>query len=159
MGSHEGSEPQLDDVTAAVRSLVEMMRGNGLTKIDVSVGDVSIKLRAGGVREVIVAAGEPRDLGGSVADPAAEPSRGGHVITAPMIGTYYGSPGPGEPAFVRPGDRIEAGQTIGIIEAMKIMNEISADRGGVVAEILVANAQPVEYGSPLVRLTLDESGV
>ncbi len=74
-------------------------------------------------------------------------------ITAPMIGTFYSSPSPGEPPFVRLGDRIEAGQVVGIIEAMKIMNEIVADRPGIVADIMVENAQAVEYGSPLLRLT------
>jgi acetyl-CoA carboxylase biotin carboxyl carrier protein len=69
-----------------------------------------------------------------------------------MIGTYYAAPGPGEPVFIEPGDEIEVGQTIAIIEAMKIMNEIAADRAGVVLEVLVRNAQAVEYGQPLLRL-------
>ena len=73
-------------------------------------------------------------------------------MTAPMIGTYYASPSPGDPPFVQVGDAVEVGQTIGIIEAMKIMNEIAADRNGVVAEVLVANSQAVEYGSPLIRI-------
>jgi acetyl-CoA carboxylase biotin carboxyl carrier protein len=79
----------------------------------------------------------------------------GHVVKAPMIGTFYASPAPGEPPFVHLGDHVSAGQTIGIIEAMKIMNEIVADRSGIVAEILAANAQAVEYGSPLLRLELE----
>ncbi|HEU0115146.1 MAG TPA: acetyl-CoA carboxylase biotin carboxyl carrier protein, partial [Thermomicrobiales bacterium] len=74
------------------------------------------------------------------------------VITAPMVGSYYAAPSPGSPPFIEIGDAIEPGQPIGIIEAMKIMNEIVADRGGVVDAILVENGQAVEYGSPLVRL-------
>jgi acetyl-CoA carboxylase biotin carboxyl carrier protein len=74
-----------------------------------------------------------------------------------MIGTYYTSPAPGAPAFVRVGERIESGQVIGIIEAMKIMNEIPAEQGGVVVELLATNAQAVEYGSPLLRIILDEA--
>jgi acetyl-CoA carboxylase biotin carboxyl carrier protein len=78
----------------------------------------------------------------------------GHIVTAPMIGTFYASPTPSDPPFVRLGDTVHAGQTIGIIEAMKIMNEIVADRSGVVTEIMAINAQAVEYGSPLMRLDL-----
>ena len=70
-----------------------------------------------------------------------------------MVGTFYTSPTPSAPAFVGVGDFVVAGQTIGIIEAMKIMNEITADRSGVVVEFLIDNAQPVEYGSPLIRVT------
>jgi acetyl-CoA carboxylase biotin carboxyl carrier protein len=69
-----------------------------------------------------------------------------------MIGTYYAAPSPGDAPFVQIGDEVEVGQAIGIIEAMKIMNEIIADRSGIVLEVLVENAQPVEYGSPLLRL-------
>jgi acetyl-CoA carboxylase biotin carboxyl carrier protein len=76
----------------------------------------------------------------------------GHLISAPMIGTFYASPSPGAPPFVQRGDQVFAGQTIGIIEAMKIMNEISADRAGMVLDVLVENGEPVEYGSPLIRL-------
>ena len=73
-------------------------------------------------------------------------------ITAPMIGIFYASPTPGTPPFVSEGDVVELGQTIGVIEAMKIMNEIAADRSGLVDAVLVASGQPVEYGSPLFRL-------
>jgi acetyl-CoA carboxylase biotin carboxyl carrier protein len=152
----DGEQPTLDAVTAAVRSLVEVMRGNGLTELDVTAGSVSIRLRT------------PKSGGGS-----KQPARSdnapataetpvvvldGHIVTAPMIGTFYSSPSPGEPPFVRIGDAVQAGQTIGIIEAMKIMNEIVADRAGVVVEIFVGNAQAVEYGSPLLRLDLDGDG-
>ena len=74
------------------------------------------------------------------------------MITAPMIGTFYSAPAPGDSPFVQVGDEIEVGQVIGIIEAMKIMNEIIADRSGIVVEVLAESAQAVEYGSPLVRL-------
>jgi acetyl-CoA carboxylase biotin carboxyl carrier protein len=145
-------------VTATVRSLVDVMRGNGLTELDVTSGSVSIRLRA------------PKGGGGSkpaphsegVSESAERPAAAldGHFVTAPMIGTFYASPAPGEPPYVRVGDTVQAGQTIGIIEAMKIMNEIVADRAGVVLEVFVGNAQAVEYGSPLLRLDLqgDDDG-
>lgn len=157
MTTNEQSDHQLSDVTTAVRSLVELMQANGLSKIDVTVGDVSIRLRAGGSRQEIVSVAPAPEV--QIAPPAVlAPAPVGYVVTAPMIGTFYASSGPGEAPFVRVGDRIEAGQTIGIIEAMKIMNEIPADRGGIVIEIMVANTQAVEYGSPLLRITPDEMG-
>ena len=77
----------------------------------------------------------------------------GHVVTSPMIGTFYSASAPGEPAYVQVGDEVETGQVVGIIEAMKIMNEITADQSGVVVEILANNAEAVEYGSPLIRIS------
>ena len=76
----------------------------------------------------------------------------GYVVTAPMVGTFYHSASPADPPLVGVGDRIEPGQLIGIIEAMKIMNEINSDRGGTVLEVIAENAGAVEYGSPLIRL-------
>jgi acetyl-CoA carboxylase biotin carboxyl carrier protein len=143
----------LDDVVDAARALVDVMRTNGLTELDVSAGDVSIRLRA------------PKSAAGARTLPSSEPVQEsapaaveaavGHVVTAPMIGTFYASPAAGEPPYVRLGDLVQSGQTIGIIEAMKIMNEIASDRSGAVVEILAVNAQAVEYGSPLLRLALD----
>jgi acetyl-CoA carboxylase biotin carboxyl carrier protein len=148
--------PTLDEVTATVRSLVEIMRGNGLTELDVSAGDVSIRLRTpkggGGSKTAATRADAKHAADAPIA------VLDGHIVTAPMIGTFYSSPSPGDLPFVRIGDHVQSGQTIGIIEAMKIMNEIVADRSGVVLEILAVNAQAVEYGSPLLRLDLDGEG-
>lgn len=73
-------------------------------------------------------------------------------ITSPMVGTFYRSPAPEEPAFVEIGDRIQTGQTVCIIEAMKLMNELEAEISGEIVEILAENAQPVEFGQPLMRV-------
>jgi acetyl-CoA carboxylase biotin carboxyl carrier protein len=148
----ETEHPTLDDVTAAVRSLVEVMRSNGLTELDVTAGSVEIRLRApkGGT---IKSPARSDETTPTAVPPAISPHV--HIVTAPMIGTFYASPAPGEPPFVSVGDVVQAGSTIGIIEAMKIMNEIIADRAGVVVEILAGNAQAVEFGSPLLRLDLD----
>lgn len=81
------------------------------------------------------------------------PVPAGHVITSPMIGTFYSASAPGEPPFVNIGDEVETGQVVGIIEAMKIMNEITVDKSGVVVEIMVDNAEAVEYGTPLIRIS------
>ena len=76
-------------------------------------------------------------------------------IPSPMVGTFYRAPAPGEPAFIEVGDRIRSGQTVCIIEAMKLMNEIEAEVSGQVIEILVQNGEPVEYGQPLMRINPD----
>jgi acetyl-CoA carboxylase biotin carboxyl carrier protein len=77
-----------------------------------------------------------------------------HDVKSPIVGTFYGSPSPGAPAFVSPGDRVEKGQAICIVEAMKLMNEIEADASGEVVKCLVANGQPIEYGQPLFSIRL-----
>ncbi|MEB3333583.1 MAG: acetyl-CoA carboxylase biotin carboxyl carrier protein [Cyanobacteriota bacterium] len=85
--------------------------------------------------------------------PATAASRGDlQAITAPMVGTFYRSPAPGEPPFVDLGTRIRAGQTVCILEAMKLMNELESDVGGEVVEILVENGTPVEFGQVLMRI-------
>jgi acetyl-CoA carboxylase biotin carboxyl carrier protein len=142
--------PSLTDVMAAVGSLADLMSSHGLTRLDLNVGPVAIRLRSGGSDETSSHGNPPREPAEPVVAEAPLPT--GHVITAPMIGTFYASSAPSEPPFVRVGDRIEIGQVIGIIEAMKIMNEIVADRAGIVRDVLVQNAQAVEYGSPLVRV-------
>lgn len=83
----------------------------------------------------------------AAAAPAAAPQ--GHVVTSPMVGTFYRSPSPGAEPFVQVGDTVKEGQTLCIIEAMKLLNEIESDKAGVVKEILIENGQAVEYGQPL----------
>ena len=83
------------------------------------------------------------------AKPSAPADEGLHVVKSPIVGTFYESPSPGSPPFVKPGDKVEAGQVLCIIEAMKLMNEIEADLGGEIVKRLVNNGQPVEYGQPL----------
>ena len=85
----------------------------------------------------------------SEAAPAAEPVVQGTTVTSPMVGTFYRAPNPGAEPFVKVGDHVEAGQTLGIIEAMKLLNEIEAETSGTIKEICVENAQPVEFGQPL----------
>lgn len=146
-----GNAAELVDTVGA---LIELMSAGGITELDVSTGSLAIRLRGGSAGEPVVT--PPVAV---VAPPPEivmpQPAANEHAVTAPMIGTFYISPAPGEPPFVRPGDRVDAGQTIGIIEAMKIMNEIAADRSGTISELVASNGQAVEYGSPLVRLILD----
>jgi acetyl-CoA carboxylase biotin carboxyl carrier protein len=142
-----------EGVAALVRSLAAIMRDGGVTKLDLSIGSLSIKLR--GKSRVAITGGMDQADGMAIAtsEPQSVPE---HIITAPMIGTYYASPSPGARPFVEVGDTIKTGQVVGIIEAMKIMNEILADQPGEIVAILASNGQPVEYGSPLILLAPSE---
>lgn len=129
------------------------MRQSEVTELDLELSGVSIRLRRPARGEDV----DSRVPANTEHDVLVEPGAASHVISAPMVGTYYAAATPSGTPFVAPGDEVTAGQTIGIIEAMKIMNEITADRGGVIQELLVGNAQPVEYGSPLMRLSISVS--
>ena len=143
-------------VSILVKEFIQMMQAGNIARLELEYGDLKLSLRAhGDAGQAGAGAAAPtqsavQQLAANAADDA-----GLHTITAPMIGTYYDTPAPGEPPFVIVGDHVDEGQTIGIIEAMKIMNEIAADRAGTVLELLAASGATVEYGSPLVRLQLD----
>ncbi len=149
MSSPEGydASPSPERVADLVRALAGVMQQDSVTELDLELGALTLRLR----RSV----GAPAQANAPiVADPeSAKPEAPGHVVSAPMVGTFYTSPTPSSPPFVSVGDYVVAGQTIGIIEAMKIMNEITTDRSGMVMEFLTENAQPVEYGSPLLRVS------
>jgi acetyl-CoA carboxylase biotin carboxyl carrier protein len=84
----------------------------------------------------------------------ADPNAGLHVVKSPIVGTYYGSPSPGAAAFVSPGDHVDKGQVICIVEAMKLMNEIESDAAGEIVKCFVTNGQPIEFGQPLFSIRL-----
>jgi len=144
----EPAPPAPERVADLVESLAAVMRQSSITELDLDLGDISVRLRR-----------PPSNLGGcgetrldNQSPTPAELDAPEILISAPMIGTFYSAATPGAQPFVAEGDEVYVGQTIGIIEAMKIMNEITADRAGVVEAVLVGNGQPVEYGSPLMRL-------
>jgi len=143
-------------VAAIVRQFIAMMQAGNIARLELQHRDLRLSLRAhevGAVPVLVAPSSAPHGRPDQSLS-AVAPDGALHVVTAPMIGTYYEASAPGEPAFVQVGDRVEEGQTVGIIEAMKIMNEIAADRAGLVAEILVKNGQTVEYGTPLIKLDL-----
>jgi acetyl-CoA carboxylase biotin carboxyl carrier protein len=147
----------LDPVVSRVRALLDLAVRHSLAELHIEAGDFKLSLRT---RAMDSATGAREVPGTSAsADDGASPTTAGadedHIITAPMIGTFYVSPAPGESPFVNVGDAIEAGQTVAIIEAMKIMNEIQSDQAGVLIEVLARNGQGVEYGQPLFRLRTD----
>ncbi len=142
--------PAPERVADLVQSLAAVMRQSSITELDLDLGDVSVRLR----RPTPDHDGGEMQLENQPPE-ASEPDPPEILITAPMIGTFYVAATPGAQPFVAVGDEVYVGQTIGIIEAMKIMNEIAADRPGTVTEIIAKNAQTVEYGSPLVKIDPD----
>ena len=135
-------------LTADVKALIEMMARGGIADLSLETASVKLRLRSG--QPVGVVARPPVEVMEAIAPPVEETDA--ITIPAPMIGTFYRAPKPGEPSYVEIGDAVEVGQTIGIIEAMKIMNEIAAEASGIVVEILAGNGQAVEFGQPLLRL-------
>ena len=142
--------------TSLVRELAEMLGETGLTEIEVEDGDRKIRVSRGGGVAMAAAAPAPRAAAAPAApaapaaDAAPEVADTAGAIKSPMVGTVYLAAEPGAPDFVKVGDSVKEGQTLLIVEAMKVMNPITADKAGTVKSILVENAQPVEFDQPLV---------
>jgi acetyl-CoA carboxylase biotin carboxyl carrier protein len=149
-----------------LKKLIDLVQESGIAELEITEGEEKVKIVKGGVVAMVQAAAPaPASMaaapaaGASSSAPAAaapaaaaEAAQEGHVVKAPMVGTFYRSPSPDAKAFVEVGGTVKEGDTICIIEAMKLMNEIEADAGGTVKAILVENGQPVEYGQPLFIL-------
>lgn len=140
--------------TALVRELAEILNETGLSEIEVERDGLRVRV-ARSLSVSVPAFAAPASIPNVAAPPAApvaEPpmARSGETVTSPMVGTVYLQAQPGSPPFVTVGDTVAAGQTLLLVEAMKTMNPITAPRAGTVLEMLVADAQPVEFGEPLV---------
>ena len=134
-----------------IRDLAALLNETGLTEIEWSEGDTLVRVGRGGSPAAAVAVAPPGPAAAESAEAAAEDlSQHAGAIASPMVGTVYVSPEPGTAPFVTVGDTVSEGQTVIIIEAMKTMNPIPAPRGGRVAQILVSNEQPVEFGQVLM---------
>ena len=136
---------------ALIRKLAKLLKETGLTEIEFETDDARIRVNAGASGPVIAAApalAAPAAIAAAAAPATDAPAAGS--ISSPMVGTAYLSPEPNAAAFVKVGDRIAKGQTILIIEAMKVMNPIPAPHAGTVTQILVQDGQPVEFGEPLM---------
>ena len=140
-----------------VKKLIEMLEASEIDEIEIQEGEESVRIsrrRAGSEPAPAVVRGvePPRPPAEApapapeVAD-AAEPEE--NIVKAPMVGIFYESQAPGKPSFVELGQAVKEGDVLCIIEAMKIMNQVEAERGGVVSKIMVENGEPVEYGQPL----------
>ena len=137
-----------------LKKLIDLVQESGIAELEITEGEERVRIARGGVVVATPAAAPvaaPVAAAAALPVPAAPaaPAPEGHVVKSPMVGTFYRSPSPDAKAFVEPGQSIKQGETICIIEAMKLMNEIESDATGVVKAILVENGQPVEYGQPL----------
>ncbi len=142
-----------------LKTLIDLVAESGISELEVTEENDKVRI-VNKVQTVtvtsapVVAAAPAPAPAAPAAAPAApaaaeEPAVTGTPVTSPMVGTFYRAPNPGAEPFVKVGDRVEVGQTLGIIEAMKLLNEIEAETAGVIKEICVENAQPVEFGQPL----------
>ncbi len=138
-----------------LKKLIDLVQESGISELEVTEGEEKVKIVKSGGSGVTYAAPAPGPAPAppAVATPAAAVAPAeisGHLVKSPMVGTFYRSPSPGSKPFVEVGDTVKSGDTICIIEAMKLLNEIECDKDGVIKAILVDNGQPVEYGEPLV---------
>ena len=143
-----------------LKKLIDLVQESGIGEIEITEGEEKVRIsRASTSAPMMMAAPQMQHLalgaapgGAAPAAPApaaaaAEPK--GHTLKSPMVGTFYRAPSPGAPSFVEVGQSVSKGQTLCIIEAMKLLNEIESDVAGTIKAILVENGQPVEYGQPL----------
>lgn len=126
--------------------LIHQVSDSNLSSFQYEEGNIKIAMECGKEVQVISSPVERKEM------PVQEKEAGGNIIKAPLVGTFYAAPGEEEEPFVQVGSRVERGQILAIVEAMKLMNEIESDFDGTVTEILVKNGQAVEYGQPLFRI-------
>ena len=140
-----------------IKKLIELVEESGINELEIAEGEESVRISRGGqvvsAAPVVQAAPVAAPVAAaSVAAPAAEaaaPVLSGHVVRSPMVGTFYASASPDAPAFAEVGKHVNAGDTLCIVEAMKMMNQIEADKSGVIKEILASNEDAIEFDQPL----------
>lgn len=143
-----------------IKKLIELLEESGVSEIEIREGEESVrisrKMDANTPQFVMAHSPTMTIQPPSTPTPAQSTETGpatglpdGHIVTSPMVGTMYRAPAPSQPPFVEVGSKVNAGDTLCIVEAMKMLNQIEADKSGVIAAILVENGQPVEFGQPL----------
>lgn len=149
-----------------VKKLIELLEESNIDEIEIKEGEEAVRISRNGARAAApvyapapVAAPEapapvaaPAAPAAAAEAPAAAPVSNGHLVVSPMVGTFYRSPSPSAPAFVEVGQTVKVGDVLCIVEAMKMMNQIEADKAGTVEAILVENGEPVEFDQPLVAI-------
>ena len=141
-----------------VKKLIELLEESGIAEIEIKEGEESVRISRNGPSmtmpqmQYAPAMAPPMAAPAAAAPVAAEaaaPEVSGHVVTSPMVGTFYEAPSPGSAPFVEVGKSVKEGDTLCIIEAMKMLNQIEADKSGVIKQMVAENGQPVEFGQPL----------
>ncbi len=143
-----------------IKKLIELLQESGIAEIEIKEGEEAVRISRLPPQGALLHAMQPQyaapppALAAPAAAPpaevpAAKPKTNEHLITAPMVGTFYASPSPGAKSFVEMGDEVKVGQVLCIIEAMKMMNQIEADKAGKVTSIMARSGDPVEFGQPL----------
>ena len=140
-----------------LKTLIELVEGSGIAELEISEGEERVRITrtVAAAQQIYAAAPQPAAAPAApqpaavAAEPAKPAAPEGHVVKSPMVGTFYRSASPGSKPFVDVGQNVNSGDTLCIIEAMKLLNEIDADQTGVIKAILVENGQPVEFGQPL----------
>ncbi|WDE04563.1 acetyl-CoA carboxylase biotin carboxyl carrier protein [Thalassomonas viridans] len=142
-----------------IKKLIELVEESNINELEISEGEESVRISCGnaGAATVVQAAPAVMPAAAPVAAPAAaaapaeqaKPAVSGHVVRSPMVGTFYSASSPDAPAFVEVGQHVNAGDTLCIVEAMKMMNQIEADKSGVIKEILAENEDAIEFDQPL----------
>ncbi|SOE47176.1 Biotin carboxyl carrier protein of acetyl-CoA carboxylase [plant metagenome] len=142
-----------------LKTLIDLVAESGIAELEITEGEGKVRIVKFSqpaatpqpiyAQAPVVAAGAPAAAPAEAAAPAAPAVPQGHLVKAPMVGTFYRAPNPGAQPFVEVGQTVKEGDALCIIEAMKLLNEIEADKSGVIKEILIENGEPVEYGQPL----------
>ena len=138
-----------------IKKLIELVEESGINELEISEGEESVRISRGGsivqAAPMMQAAPVAAPVAAAAVAPAAEaaPALSGHIVRSPMVGTFYSSASPDAPAFVEVGQHVNAGDTLCILEAMKMMNQIEADKSGVIKEILASNEDAIEFDQPL----------
>ena len=144
-----------------VKKLIELLETSDIAEIEIKEGEEAVRIsRASRIAPAVAAApasvaSAPAPAAAAEFEPAEPPApaaESGNLVTSPMVGTFYRAPAPSSPSYVEVGQQIKEGDVIGIVEAMKMMNQIESEFSGVVEAILVEDGKPVEFGQPLVRI-------
>ena len=155
----EPAEPAESPFVGLARGLAEIVSEHNLSELILDTKELTLTVRRGGqvVHAAPIAFAAPAPAAGHAAAPAADPAPApapdkSHVVTSPFVGTFYRRPNPDSPNYVALHDKVDKGQVLCIVEAMKLMNEIEADVAGAIVAILVEDGSPVEYGQPLFKI-------
>jgi len=141
-----------------IKKLIELLEESGIAEIEIKEGEESLRISRNGsaANQVMMqapaapVAAAPAPAAAPTPEPAQSEIPAGHTVNSPMVGTFFRAPSPSTPVFIEVGQTVSAGDTLCIIEAMKMFNQIEADKSGTVKAILVENGEPVEFGQPLV---------